>query len=300
MEMLLAPAHRRDDGRAPAPGAAQTIMRDEDCVEFLQWCLPRLNLRWSGYRKVRRTVCKRARRRLREIGLSDLESYRAYLRDHSEEWARLDAFCRISISQFYRDRSVFDDLSRRVLPELAAAASNRDARTLRCWCAGCASGEEVYTLRIIWDLSVRPLHPGVGFEILGTDAEATLLARAEAARYPRGALKDLPAAYLEAAFTQDSEAFSLRSEFRRDVTFRLEDIRRAQPDGPFDLILCRNLAFTYFAAEQQTAILGSIAARLAAGGYLAIGAHEQLPAGAGDLFQATPKLPVYRESAPRV
>jgi chemotaxis methyl-accepting protein methylase len=60
------------------------------------------------------------------------------------------------------------------------------------------------------------------------------------------------------------------------------------------------LAFTYFAAEQQTAILGSIAARLAARGYLAIGAHEQLPAGAGDLFQATPKLPVYRESATRV
>ncbi len=79
-----------------------------------------------------------------------------------------------------------------------------------------------------------------------------------------------------------SEAFSLRSEFRRDVTFRLEDIRRAQPDGPIDLILCRNLAFTYFAAEQQTAVLGAIAARLAAGGYLAIGAHEQLPAGAED------------------
>ncbi len=104
---------------------------------------------------------------------------------------------------------------------------------------------------------------------------------------------------MEAAFTQDGEAFSLRSEFHSDVTFRQEDIRRAQPDGPFNLILCRNLAFTYFAVEQQTAVLGAIAARLTAGGYLAIGADERLPAGAGDLVQATPKLPVYRESAPR-
>ncbi len=270
-------------------------MRDEDCVEFLQWCLPRLSLRWPGYRKVRRTVCKRAGRRLREIGLSDLEAYRAYLCDHPEEWARLDAFCRIPISRFYRDRGVFDELGRRVLPELAEAASAGGEGALRCWCAGCASGEEVYTLRIIWDLSVRPIHPGVRFEILGSDADASLLARAEAAQYPRGSLKDLPAAWLEAAFTQEGDAFSLRSEFRREVTFREQDIRRAQPDGPFDLILCRNLAFTYFAAEQQTAVLGAVVARLAAGGYLAVGAHERLPAAAGDLVQVAPKLPLYRK-----
>jgi chemotaxis protein methyltransferase CheR len=274
-------------------------MRDEDCVGFLQWCLPRLNLRWPGYRKVRRTVCKRARRRLREIGLSDLEGYRAYLRDHPEEWARLDAFCRIPISRFYRDRGVFDELGRRILPDLAEAASAGGARGLRCWCAGCASGEEVYTLRIIWDLSVRPIQPRVRFEILGTDADAALLARAEAARYPRGSLKDLPAAWLEAAFTREGDAFSLRSEFRRDVTFREQDIRRAQPDGPFDLILCRNLAFTYFAGEQQRAVLRAIRARLAADGFLMIGGHERLPAGAGDLVQVAPKLPVYRKLAPR-
>ena len=274
-------------------------MRDEDCVEFLQWCLPRLSLRWPGYRKVRRTVCKRAGRRLREIGLSDLEGYRGYLCDHPEEWARLDAFCRIPISRFYRDRGVFDDLGRRVLPELAEAASAGGEGALRCWCAGCASGEEVYTLRIIWELAVRPIHPGVRFEILGSDADAVLLARAEAAQYPRGSLKDLPAAWLEAAFTRKGDAFSLRSEFRREVTFREQDIRRTQPDGPFDLILCRNMAFTYFAAEQQTAVLGAVAARLAAGGYLAVGAHERLPAAAGDLVQVAPKLPVYRNAARR-
>ena len=54
-------------------------MRDRNCVEFLQWCLPELGYRWPGYRKVRRTVCKRLRRRLRELALTDLVAYRAHL-----------------------------------------------------------------------------------------------------------------------------------------------------------------------------------------------------------------------------
>jgi len=275
-------------------------MPDQDCVGFLQWCLPRLGLRWPGYRKVRRTVCKRVGRRPRELGLGDLDAYRAYLRDHPDEWARLDADCRIPISRFYRDRGVFDYLGRSALPEVAESAAARGRRRLRCWSAGCASGEEVYTLRVLWDLSVQPIRPGVGpgvgFEILGTDADAALLRRAEAARYQGGSLKDLPAAWRDAAFTGDGKAFVLRPEFRRDVAFQEADIRHRQPDGPFDLVLCRNLVFTYFAPGLQAALQRAIAARLAPGGYLAIGAHERLPVEAGDLVPVAPELPIYRKA----
>ncbi|MCH8808728.1 MAG: chemotaxis protein CheR [Proteobacteria bacterium] len=271
-------------------------MRDEDCIAFLQWGLPRLKLRWAGYRKVRRTVCKRLRRRLRELNLDRLAAYRGFLENHPEEWARLDALCRIPISRFYRDRGVFDCLADRVLPALAADAAARGVRKLHCWSAGCASGEEVYTLRMLWDLSVQPIRPDVRFEILGSDADAILLRRAEAARYRGGSLKDLPAAWRDAAFTRDGEAFVLRPEFRRDVAFQEADIRRGQPDGPFDLVLCRNLAFTYFAPGLQEALQRAIAARLAPGGYLVIGAHERLPAEAGDFVSLAPKLPIYRKA----
>ena len=271
-------------------------MPDQDCVAFLQWCLPRLGLRWPGYRKVRRTVCKRVGRRRRALGLGDLEAYRAFLIETPAEWARLDVDCRIPISRFYRDRRVFDYLGRRALPEVAQSAAARGGRPLRCWSAGCASGEEAYTLRVLWDLSVQPDRPEVGFEILGTDADAALLRRAEAARYQGGSLKDLPAAWRDAAFTRDGEAFVLRPEFRRDVAFQEADIRRGQPDGPFDLVLCRNLVFTYFAPGLQEALQRAIAARLAPGGYLVIGAHERLPAEAGDLVPLAPKLPIYRKA----
>ena len=271
-------------------------MPDRDCVGFLQWCLPCLGLRWPGYRKVRRTVCKRVGRGRRALGLGDLEAYRAFLIETPEEWARLDAYCRIPISRFYRDRGVFDYLGRSALPELAERAAARCGRALRCWSAGCASGEEVYTLRMLWDLSVQPIRPDVRFEILGSDADAILLRRAEAARYRGGSLKDLPAAWRDAAFTRDGEAFVLRPEFRRDVAFQEADIRRGQPDGPFDLVLCRNLVFTYFAPGLQEALQRAIAARLAPGGYLVIGAHERLPAEAGDFVSLAPKLPIYRKA----
>ena len=63
-------------------------MRNEECTAFLQWCLPRLDLRWAGFRKVRGTVCKRVARRIRALGLADVNAYRAYLEGHAEEWPR--------------------------------------------------------------------------------------------------------------------------------------------------------------------------------------------------------------------
>ncbi len=274
-------------------------MRDKDCIAFLQWGLPRLKLRWAGYRKVRRTVCKRLRRRLRELNLDGLAAYRGVLENHPEEWARLDALCRIPISRFYRDRGVFDCLAGRALPALAADAAARGVRELHGWSAGCASGEEAYTLRIIWDLAVLPDHPELRVVILGTDVEPQMLARAEAACYPAGSLKDLPPAWRAAAFAREAEVFCLKPAFRRDVAFRALDIRRQQPDRRFDLILCRYLAFTYFSPDLQAETLRAISARIAPGGYLAIGAHERLPEVAGGLHQITPTLPIYRKAAGR-
>jgi chemotaxis protein methyltransferase CheR len=272
-------------------------MQDENCVRFLQWCLPPLRLRWAGYRKVRRTVCKRLARRLRALGLRDLDGYRTFLEDHPAEWQRLDAFCRIPISRFWRDRAVFSDLAREVLPVLAEQARARGDRELRAWCAGCASGEEVYSIQIAWSELVQPAVPMVALTILGTDAEPRMLERAQTACYGRGTLKELPAEWLERAFVRSGELFCLRSELRQDVFFRLQDIRRALPDGPFDLILCRNLVFTYFEPRLQSAILRRIGQALRDGGVLVIGSHERLPEGAAGWTQPQANLPVYRRPA---
>lgn len=160
------------------PIEAKTTMRDEDCVAFLQWALPQLRLRWAGFGKVRRQVCQRLLRRLEELGLVTLDQYRDHLMRDRAEWTVLDGLCHITISAFYRDRHVLDALAARVLQEIAKTA-RQEGRAARCWCAGCASGEEVYTLRILWDLRVEPQVPGSQLEVVGTDADEVVLRRAE-------------------------------------------------------------------------------------------------------------------------
>jgi len=271
---------------------------DEACVAFLKWSLPQLGLHWPGYRKVRRLVCKRLNRRLAELSLRDLSEYRDLLLHESGEWARLDAICRIPISRFYRDRGVFDAIGQKILPELAARAAERDDRTVRCWSAGCASGEEPFTLMMLWRYRVAPDWPRACLEVLATDADEVMIARAQAACYVRSSLKDLPQKWLEAAFVRSGDLFYLTSELRRGVEFQLQDIRSAMPDGPFGLILCRNMAFTYFDEQQQRQILDRLKERLHSGGYLVLGMHETLPVGSSGFDRLAPGLPIYRRERP--
>jgi len=271
-------------------------MRDQDCVAFLQGHLPRLGLRWPGFRKVRGTVCKRLRRRLRELGLKDLDAYAAYLANRSEEWDRLDAFCRIPISRFYRDREVFHTLGTDVLPALAQRVAGEGGQEVRVWSVGCASGEEPYSLRIAWAETVQQDAPGVRLAVTATDADPTMLRRAEEARYAAGSLKDLPQDWRDRAFTRRNDTFCLRAAYKEGISFLLQDIRTAMPDGRFHLVLCRNLAFTYFDVDRQRKLLSGLAAHMHPDSYLVLGSHEELPPGSTGFRPAFESLPMFQKS----
>ncbi len=271
-------------------------MTDPQCVEFLQWALPRLRMRWRGFRKVRGQVRKRINRRLRELGLSDLADYRSYLTVHAEEWSVLDAFCRISISRFYRNRGVFDHLRDEVLPGLARMAVARGERELRCWCAGCASAEEVYTLAILWSVSVQPGFSEIRLHLVATDADEQMLQRARRPRFAASSLKDVPPDWIDAAFDCCGKEYVPRAEFVAGIEFRRQDIRTEMPGGPFDLVLCRNLVFTYFDEGLQRQILGEIARRVVPNGVLVTGKQESLPEGIEGLLPCGRNLGIYRIS----
>jgi chemotaxis protein methyltransferase CheR len=235
-----------------------------------------VGLRFEGFQRVRGQVTKRLKRRLGELGLGTLEAYRVRLESDPAELALAATFCRVTISRFFRDRAVFEHLRRVVLPDLAARG-----RPVRAWSAGCASGEEPYTLRIIWDVELAP-RGAPPFEVVATDAGAEVLERARRAVYERNSLKELPAALREAAFIIDeaSGLLRLRDELRAGVELRQEDLRVAAPPGPFHLVLCRNLAFSYYDDASQLETARRIAACLEPGGLLVLGAREVLPAGA--------------------
>jgi chemotaxis protein methyltransferase CheR len=252
-------------------------MTDAECVALLRFALPQLRLCWSGFRRVRRTVCRRIARRMRALGIRDAAAYRARLRADPAEWDWLDAACRIPISRFHRDRGFFHALESALLPALAerALAAGRD--TLRVWSAGCASGEEPYSVALLWQSALATRFPALRLEVVATDAEPRLLERARSACYRASSLRGLPDPLRAAAFERRGGLHCLRPEWRANVSFAQQDLRAEMPEGPFDLVLCRNLAFTYFAPALQAQVLDRLVTHLAPGGALAIGLHETLP-----------------------
>jgi chemotaxis protein methyltransferase CheR len=250
---------------------------DRDCSDFLQWALPRLGLGWAGFRKPRRQVCRRIERRRRGLGLSDVEAYRARLEVDPGEWRVLDQLCVVTISRFWRDRAVFDALASTVLPALSHLVRVAGRSRLKAWSAGCASGEEPYSLRLAWDLGGGARGSGLALEILATDVCETLLERARRGCWPSSSLKDLPSDFRERAFETPGEDFCLRGEHRHGVDFRRHDLRDGTPDGGYDLVLCRNVAFTYLDAAGQRAAAERLARSLLPGGALVLGTHESLP-----------------------
>ncbi len=273
-------------------------MKDADCVRFLQWLLPKLHMRWPGFRKVRRQVCKRIDRRLVELGLPDVAAYQIWIVAHPEELQILDGFCRITISRFYRDRGVFDLLRDELLPELAATAQANGNNEVRCWSAGCASGEEPYTVNIIWKRSISPRTPEVTLEIIATDSDLQMLKRASRGCYPHSSLKDFPSEWLASCFADVGAEYSVRTEYRLGVEWCRQDIREEMPHGVFDLVLCRHLAFTYFDEALQIKTLGEIVSRLRPSGTLVTGKQEPHPPMMPKLVEIQPRMGMYRRLEP--
>lgn len=248
------------------------------CGDLLAWALPRMGLAPAAFRKVRGQVCKRIGRRMRELGLSGHDAYRARLEVEPEEWRVLDGLCRITVTRFCREQSAWLHLRDVILPGLAAGAERAGRPVLRAWSAGCGGGEEPYTLRLLWDLELASRFPALRFDIVASDADATMLRRAREAVYRRGTLREVPPGWLAQGFESTGETLRLRPEFTAGIRFEQQDMRAAMPDGPFDLVLCRYLAFTYFDMAGRRAALQGIADRLRPGGILMVGAKECLPA----------------------
>jgi chemotaxis protein methyltransferase CheR len=274
-------------------------------------------MRWAGFRKVRGQVCKRIAHRIRDLGLDGFTDYRRHLEAEVEEWVCLESLCRVTISRFHRDRGVFELIRDRLLPELAEAARMEVAATgpphstalgphesvtppsqatVEGWSAGCASGEEPYTLSILWGVFVQDRFPDVRLRVLATDAHEVLLDRARAGCYLPSSLRELEPELLRAAFHAVGGELSLRPSFKDGVTLSRQDIRSGMPEGPFHLVLCRNLVFTYFQGALQATLLEKILDRLRPGGYLVVGAHERLPPGNWPLAPFGAGKPVFRRS----
>ena len=216
-----------------------------------------------------------------------------YLNDHPLEWHILDGICRITISRFYRDRELYNALRSVIFPELLEIVRREGDKIISCWCIGAASGEEPYSLGILWQYSGLG-EQGAEISVVATEVDPYMINRARTGCYPAGSLRELPLSIKKRAFRLQEGQYCLKDLYKKQVRFLQQDIRDALPDETFHLILCRNLVFTYFSDELQKATAWRILQRLKGGGGLVLGSHEKLPVSLPDLMPWLPKQKIYR------
>ena len=158
-----------------------------------------------------------------------------------------------------------------------------------------ADKHSIYTVQLLWHLCLAEPFPDIQLEIMATDIDPHMLERARQGRYSQGSLKDLPLHWLEVGFERCGDDYVVRDTFRERIGFAAQDIRCELPAGPFHLVMCRNLVFTYFADPVQRVSLTRIATRLAPGGILLVGKHETLPSARPDWVPCADRQGFFRK-----
>ncbi len=222
-------------------------------------------------------------------------------RDRDAASAIIDAMM-INETFFFRDRAPFDELRDSILPTLLETRAT--SKTIRIWCAACATGQEPYSVAMVLDEKARQL-AGWRIEIVGTDISNTALEAARSGTYNQFQVqRGLPVAQLLRHFNREGGVWQVAEHLRARVRFEqsnlLDDFRDL---GAFDLIFCRNVML-YFDSATKQALLGRLANSLSANGFLVLGATESALYSARTLA-ATPHRPwlarrLDEASAPRL
>jgi chemotaxis methyl-accepting protein methylase len=259
--------------------------------QFLREAAPFFGLQWREFR--RRGVRRKVERRIAEIGLPGFEEYLSRIREDQEEQRQLSQILTVTISRFFRDKEVFDAIEAPLLPSILKNNSGGD---LKIWSIGCASGEEPFSLSLLWKERFEKRWTRARFRILATDINEYLLDRAKERMYKKSSLEEIPEEIFNHFFKREGGFFLINQTILRTVEFRRHDIIREEPFTGMDLVLCRNLAFTYFSKECQIEVLRKIASSLKEDGHLVIGKDESLPLTYPTLFILVfPAEKIYRK-----
>jgi two-component system CheB/CheR fusion protein len=226
---------------------------------------------FTGYK--RSSIERRVAKRMAEIGVERYEDYLDYLQLHSEEFAELFNTILINVTSFFRDSPAWEHLASEVLPQLVEA--HPADKVLRVWCAGCASGEEPYTVamvlaRVIGDAAFRER-----VKIYATDIDEEALDFARHGAYLPRQVEDVPKDALERFFERTDQRYVFRKDLRPCVVFGRNDLVQDAPISHIDLLVCRN-TLMYFTADTQSQILRRFHFALDDDGVLLLGKSEML------------------------
>ena len=229
-------------------------------------------------------VARRLGTRLRVLMLSTYREYATYLAEHPTEYARLLDALTVNVTDFFRDPPVWDIIRDEVIPSILAGKVATGHQAVRVWSAGCATGEEPYSLGMAFLAAKEPKPERLLLSITATDLDPIVLKTAEQAEYDVAKIDHIPAGDRVRFVEHDDRHFRITPEVTDRVRFRKLDLFADQPPLMMDLILCRNV-FIYFTREQQERVVGVFHRSLVKGGYLVLGRTERMATEAGKGFE---------------
>ncbi|HEX2280223.1 MAG TPA: CheR family methyltransferase, partial [Thermomicrobiales bacterium] len=241
----------------------------DELPSFLERIRDQTGLDFSAYR--RPTILRRLQRRMAAVGVHTFPDYRRYVDRHPHEAEQLTASFLIKVTTFFRDPDLFETLREQVLPQLVADA--RERGDLRIWSAGCATGEEAYSLAMLLADLLGDELDTLPVRIFATDVAADALALARRGIYPEAALQGMPPDLINRHFTHVDGLYHVQRRVRELIVFGEHDLGRRAPFPRIDLVLCRNVLI-YFTSELQRRALQRFAFALRPGGYLVLGKAE--------------------------
>jgi two-component system CheB/CheR fusion protein len=261
--------------------AQQTVQMDEKQVhentenilrEILDFVSRQASIDFRLYKTS--TILRRIDHRTMATHSRTMKDYAEYLKASPEEVGRLVQAFLINVTQFFRDAEAFAYLKSELIPRLITRARTR-GRVLRFWTAGCATGEEPYSLAMLLTDLLGAELPEWSIKIFATDLDESAISFARRGIYTDNLLKGMPREYRERFFERVEQGNRISKTLRQMVIFGQQDLSRSAPFPRIDLVLCRNVLI-YFTPELQDYVLSQFAFSLCPEGYLFLGKAETI------------------------
>ncbi|BBY05492.1 CheR family methyltransferase [Mycobacterium noviomagense] len=244
---------------------------DESFEALLRYLRDARGFDFTGYKRT--TLMRRVRHRMEQAGYSSFEQYLDVLQASSDEFSALFNTILINVTDFFRDPGAWEYVSADVIPRILAERGPDDP--IRVWSAGCASGQEAYTLAMLLAEAIGPDGFRDRVKIYATDVDEDALSEARGATYDAKAIESVPGELLERYFEHLNGRYIFRKDLRRGVIFGRNDLVKDAPISRVDLLVCRN-TLMYMNAETQRNVLTRLHFALSHQGILFLGHAEML------------------------
>ena len=221
------------------------------------------------------TLQRRIERRMAMavVEVDNMDRYLEILRNDDDELELVAKDLLINVTNFFRDPSVFDYLNEKIIPNLIK--DHATDRPLRIWIAGCSTGEEAYSLTMLFREQISASNRNVKLQVFASDVDAEAIATAREGRYPKTIEADVSLARLARFFSKEEQGYKVMPELRASVVFTVQDVLADPPFSRLDLVSCRNL-MSYLRPEAQTKAIGHFHFALGQGGILLLGSSETI------------------------